>query len=110
MISVTFFDSIRHWHDQGMSRREIARRLNVDVKTVRRQLRKMAAGATAAAALVAGLQTRPLPALVPFRLPLTAPRVPRNWCQPRAPPTYDHALFARDGTREYSSRPDTILS
>lgn len=46
MISVTQFDSIRHWHEQGMSRREIARRLHVDVKTVRRQLRKMAAGAT----------------------------------------------------------------
>ena len=47
VISVTLFDSIRHWHDQGMSRREIARRLNVDVKTVRRQLHKIAAGATA---------------------------------------------------------------
>lgn len=46
MISVTQFDSIRHWHEQGMSRREIARRLHVDVKTVRRQIRKMAAGAT----------------------------------------------------------------
>lgn len=46
MISVTQFDSIYHWHEQGMSRREIARRLHVDVKTVRRQLRKMAAGAT----------------------------------------------------------------
>jgi transposase len=47
VISVTLFDSIRHWHDQGMSRREIARRLNVDVKTVRRQLHKIAGGATA---------------------------------------------------------------
>jgi transposase len=46
VISVTLFDSFRHWHDQGMSRREIARRLNVDVKTVRRQLHKIAAGAT----------------------------------------------------------------
>ena len=46
MISVNQFDFIRHWHEQGMSRREIARRLHVDVKTVRRQLRKIAAGAT----------------------------------------------------------------
>ena len=46
MISVTQFDSIRHWHEQGMSQREIARRLHVDVKTVRRELSKMAAGAT----------------------------------------------------------------
>jgi len=46
VISVTQFDSIRHWHEQGMSRREIARRLQVDVKTVRRCLRKLAAGAT----------------------------------------------------------------
>ncbi|MDQ2865041.1 MAG: helix-turn-helix domain-containing protein [Candidatus Eremiobacteraeota bacterium] len=43
---MTQFDTIRHWHEQGMSRREMARRLHVDVKTVRRQLRKMAAGAT----------------------------------------------------------------
>ena len=47
MIPVSLFDTIRHWHAQGMARREIARRLGVDVKTVRRQLRRIEAGATA---------------------------------------------------------------
>lgn len=46
MISVTLFDTIRYWHEQGQSRREIARRLHVDIKTVRRQLGKLSAGAT----------------------------------------------------------------
>ena len=46
MIPVALFDTIRHWQGRGLSRRQIARRLHVDVKTVRRNLRKMAAGAT----------------------------------------------------------------
>ena len=46
MISVALFDSIAHYHEQGMSRREIARRLKIDPKTVRRNLRKVLAGAT----------------------------------------------------------------
>jgi transposase len=46
VIHVSLFDTIAHWHGQ-MPKREIARRLNIDIKTVRRVLRKQAAGATA---------------------------------------------------------------
>jgi transposase len=44
---VAIFDTIRHWRSRGLSRREIARRLHVDVKTVRRNLAKIKNGATA---------------------------------------------------------------
>ncbi|MBC5805021.1 MAG: IS21 family transposase [Candidatus Eremiobacteraeota bacterium] len=44
---MALFDAIRHWRARGMSRREIARRLHVDVKTVRRQILKIEAGAEA---------------------------------------------------------------
>ncbi len=47
MIPVAIFETIRHWRSSGLSRREIARRLNVDIKTVRRTLRKIDGGATA---------------------------------------------------------------
>lgn len=47
MIPVALFETIRYWHAQGMGRREIARRLHIDVKTVRRHLAKIEAGATA---------------------------------------------------------------
>lgn len=47
MIHVSLFDAIVHWHGQKMPKREIARRLHVDIKTVRRTLRKSTAGATA---------------------------------------------------------------
>jgi transposase len=46
VISVAEFDSIANYHAQGMSQREIARRLGIDPKTVRRNLRKIRAGAT----------------------------------------------------------------
>ncbi len=46
MISVALFDSIAHYHGLGMSRCEIARRLKIDPKTVRQNLRKILAGAT----------------------------------------------------------------
>ena len=46
MIRLELFQTIRLWHEQGMARREIARRLHVDVKTVRRNLEKIQAGAT----------------------------------------------------------------
>jgi transposase len=46
VIPVSLFETIRHWHSQGMANREMARRLGIDPKTVRRQLRKIAAGAT----------------------------------------------------------------
>ncbi len=46
VIPVAIFDTIRHWRSAGMPHREMARRLHVDVKTVRRQLSKIAAGAT----------------------------------------------------------------
>jgi transposase len=47
VIPVAIFDTIRHWRSRGLSRREIARRLHVDVKTVRRNLAKIKNGATA---------------------------------------------------------------
>jgi transposase len=47
VIPVAIFDTIRHWRSRGLSRREIARRLRIDVKTVRRNLEKLKNGATA---------------------------------------------------------------
>jgi transposase len=47
VIPVAIFDTIRHWRDRGLSRREIARRLHIDPKTVRRNLVKIESGATA---------------------------------------------------------------
>jgi transposase len=47
LIPVSLFDTISHWRGQQMPIREIARRLGIDVKTVRRNLRKQAGGATA---------------------------------------------------------------
>ena len=59
MIPVAIFETIRHWHAGGMSRREIARRLNVDIKTVRRNLAKIEAGATAPARISPGSKLEP---------------------------------------------------
>jgi transposase len=47
VIPVAIFETIRHWRSGGLSRREIARRLHVDIKTVRRTLHKIENGATA---------------------------------------------------------------
>lgn len=44
MILVSLYDTISHWHGQQMPTREIARRLNIDVKTVRRTIAKLGAG------------------------------------------------------------------
>lgn len=60
MIPVSLFDTISHWHGQQMPIRQIARRLDVDVKTVRRHLRKQAAGATAPA------RSAPISKLAPY--------------------------------------------
>jgi len=49
VISVALFQTIQEWHDGGVEKREIARRLKVDVKTVRRIIRKIEAGALAPA-------------------------------------------------------------
>jgi len=49
VISVALFQTIQEWHGGGVEKREIARRLKVDVKTVRRIIRKMEAGALAPA-------------------------------------------------------------
>jgi len=46
VISVALFQTIQEWHDGGVEKREIARRLKVDVKTVRRIIRKIEAGAS----------------------------------------------------------------
>lgn len=46
MIPVSLYDTISNWHSEKMPRREIARRLRVDVKTVRRTIKKLEAGVT----------------------------------------------------------------
>jgi len=47
VIPLELFETIRLWRDRGIPRREIARRLQVDRKTVQRALAKIDAGATA---------------------------------------------------------------
>jgi transposase len=59
VIPVAIFDTIRHWRSGGLSRREIARRLHVDVKTVRRNLAKIEAGATAPVRISPGSKLDP---------------------------------------------------
>jgi transposase len=54
VISVALFQTIQEWHGGGIEKREIARRLQVDVKTVRRHIRKIEAGAVAPARLSPG--------------------------------------------------------
>jgi transposase len=49
VISVALFRTIQEWYGGGVEKREIARRLKVDVKTVRRIIRKIEAGALAPA-------------------------------------------------------------
>jgi transposase len=49
VISVALFQTIQEWHDAGVEKREIARRLQLDIKTVRRQIRRIEAGAVAPA-------------------------------------------------------------
>jgi IS30 family transposase len=39
VISVALYQTIQEWHGSGVGTREIARRLKIDVKTVRRHLR-----------------------------------------------------------------------
>ncbi len=46
---MALFQTIQEWSSQGVEKREIARRLRIDIKTVRRHLRKIEAGATAPA-------------------------------------------------------------
>ena len=75
MIPVAIFETIRHWHAGGMSRREIARRLNVDIKTVRRNLAKIEAGATAPARISPGSKLEPYHERIKVR---NAPRTPRR--------------------------------
>ena len=47
MISVALYQTIQEWHAAGVEKREIARRLRLDIKTVRRHIRKIDAGAAA---------------------------------------------------------------
>ncbi len=49
MISMALFQTIQEWRSQGVEKREIARRLQLDIKTVRRHIRKIEAGAVAPA-------------------------------------------------------------
>jgi transposase len=59
VIPVAIFDTIRHWRSRGLSRREIARRLHIDIKTVRRHLRKIEGGATAPVRISPGSKLDP---------------------------------------------------
>ena len=45
MISMALFQTIREWHSQGVSKREMSRRLGIDIKTVRRIVAKIETGA-----------------------------------------------------------------
>ena len=47
MISMALFQTIGEWHKIGVGKREIGRRLGIDIKTVRRIVRKIEAGAAA---------------------------------------------------------------
>ena len=44
---MAIFETVRHWRSSGVYRREIARRLNINIKTVRRTLLRIDGGATA---------------------------------------------------------------
>ena len=59
MISVALFQTIQEWHAAGVEKREIARRLQLDIKTVRRQIRKIEAGAVAPARTTPGSKLDP---------------------------------------------------
>jgi transposase len=45
VISMALFQTIREWHSQGVSKREMSRRLGIDIKTVRRIVAKIETGA-----------------------------------------------------------------
>jgi transposase len=47
VISLELFETIRLWRELGVPRREIARRTQLDRKTVTRAIKKIEAGATA---------------------------------------------------------------
>jgi len=59
VISVALFQTIQEWHAAGVEKREIARRLQLDIKTVRRQIRKIEAGAVAPARTTPGSKLDP---------------------------------------------------
>jgi transposase len=59
VISVALFQTIQEWHAAGVEKREIARRLQLDIKTVRRQIRKIEAGAVASARSSPGSKLEP---------------------------------------------------
>ncbi len=56
---MALFETIRLWRSAGMPTREIARRLHVDVKTVRRSIRKIENGAAAPARTSPGSKLDP---------------------------------------------------
>jgi transposase len=60
VISVALYQTIQEWHSSGVGTREIARRLKIDVKTVRRHLRKIEAG------ILAPKRSSPVSKLDPF--------------------------------------------
>ena len=59
MISVALYQTIQEWHAADVEKREIARRLRLDIKTVRRHIRKIDAGAAAPARVSPGSKLDP---------------------------------------------------
>ncbi len=64
MISVPLFQTIQEWHAAGVEKREIARRLQLDIKTVRRQIRRSEAGSMAPARTSPGSKLDPYAARI----------------------------------------------
>jgi transposase len=59
VISVPLYQTIQEWHEAGVEKREIARRPQLDIKTVRRQIRRIEAGAVAPARTSPGSKLDP---------------------------------------------------
>jgi transposase len=59
VISVALYQTIQESHAAGVEKREIARRLRLDIKTVRRHIRKIDAGAAAPARVSPGSKLDP---------------------------------------------------
>jgi len=112
VISVALYQTIQEWHGSGVGRREIARRLKIDVKTVRRYLRKIEAGilmpkrSSPVSKLdpfldrITELAARVLMAVgsAPWEPPLTGTNVDACWSyqEPAAPASQVHQAFQHD--------------
>ena len=64
MISMSLFLSIRALHEEGLGNKAIARRLDVDVRTVRKHVRRIAAGAREPVRAAVSRKLEPFEAIV----------------------------------------------